>query len=119
MEIKNITIESGEAGTDNVKVVIAGIEIKNPVPITLNFDSRRIIGKAEVFIKDGVLKANMNLNKDIDLDCFPAIGFSSISSTQNGEILEVQESKLYSVGICKKANCDESIKSIGDQIVKS
>ena len=116
MDLKNITIESGEAGTDNVKVVITGIEIKNPVPITLDFENRRIIGRAEVFIKDGVLKANMNLAKDIDLDCFPAIGFSRISSNQTGEILEVQESKLYSVGICNKANCDESIKSIGDQI---
>ena len=116
MKADNIIIEKGEPGTDNVKVDFNGMSFKNPIPITLGFDNRKVIGKAEVFIEDGVMKANMKIDDDVDINVFPAIGFSSISCRQNGDILEVEQMNLYTIGISHQPNCDKSIKSISEQL---
>jgi len=119
MKIKNIIIEKGQVDTDKTKVIVSGICFpKYPIKVISNFDSRQVLGVAEVSLDhyDGTLVADLFL-KDGDYNSFyPAIGFSCLKGEQKGEIFEVQEMKLYTVGICSSPNADRSIRTIGEQL---
>lgn len=112
--MKAIIVEKSDAlKTDLPKIV----------PLTKNFDSKDMIGIAECFLEDGVIKANLTLRghdefqktvhfKRLSIDGWPAIAGRVIER----EGSEIKKFAITEVSICSVMNYDESIKKISEQI---
>ena len=113
-----IIIENGNEGSDNCKINVSGIEIKNPVLLSKDFKmGDGIIGLCNVVKENGVLYAVIDsdilLREDI-ANLYPSVGIK-VCDKDNGTI---SKSLLALVGLCKSKNRDESIKNIKDQLIQ-
>ena len=118
--LKGIIVEKGNLGTSSAKLDLSGcIFHQEEIPVTLNFDNKKVVGKAKPYIEDGVLKADLELDESKMFDgkhvdaFFPAIA---------GRVKEKKESRitkfdLIGISLCSSLNSDSTIKSIGEQRV--
>lgn len=122
-----------DSGYSHMKAIIVEkndalkTDLPKIVPLTKNFNSKNnpkdIIGIAECFLEDGMIKANLILRghdefqktvhfKRLSIDGWPAIAGRVIER----EGSEIKKFAITEVSICSVMNCDESIKKISEQI---
>lgn len=103
-------------------------DLPKTVKLTMNFNSHNdpkdMIGEAECFLAEGVIKANLifyghdefqktvNFNKELKVDGWPAIGGRVLER----EGAEIKKFELTEVSICSVMNADESIGKVSEQI---
>lgn len=114
--IKTFTIATTGVDSDNERIFPGAIKMPNkPVHIFHNFDHSKRVGLVTSLTeKDGNFIATAEIDKEY-LDSYPAIGYSSIQSHIEGDVLVLDEVKLWCVSLCSNPNVDPSIKTIGEQ----
>lgn len=113
MKEVTVIVEKGNIGKDNTKIDPKGVQASvRPVRINLGFNDKQVVGTAELFIEDGMVKANMTLFKDEYDHMYPSVGYKIIE--QKGDV--ITKAWILVIGLSENKNFDESIKSIGEQI---
>lgn len=109
---KGIIVEQGKINSHGDIIDVNGLSVPNlssAVPVLTNFDSNSYVGEAKIYKDKDILKADLNLN--MDLEGWPAIGGQVLK--KKGNVIE--EFKITSVSICSIPNADSTIKTIKNQ----
>lgn len=121
MKIERIIIENGHIDSNGDQVDLKGLSfgklLNSEIPISENFNSQESppIGFAYVYIEEDVMKADLNLIKEINLNYYPAIGGQVIERDKDNPKL-ITRFQLREVSLCSNKNADDTIKTIGEQI---
>ena len=111
MDIVTVIVEKGNKGTDQI-IPKGMVMTKRQILVCLNYDVRKVIGTARLYIERGVIKAILSIDKDKYLDLYPGIGYKIIKQRGN----KITDFEILQIGLSKNLNEDATIKMIGEQI---
>ena len=110
MKRKAIVATLGEKDSQNDIFSPDCFKEKTIVPLLMNFDNSKFLGKVKVEKDRNYLFAEID---DATLEgLYPAIGFQIIESHREGDIRVIDEIKLYAVGVSPSPNVDVKINPI-------
>jgi hypothetical protein len=100
MIFSSVIVEKDDASSiSNVPITL---------PITREFDKNNIIGKADIYFKDGVLMANLDIDgaihKDLVKELYPSIGGTILNTfDKKGQM------RILGFSLSNNKNVDETI----------
>lgn len=108
----NFIVATDQPDSQGDIINIDGVMIDNPIVVLKEFDHNQPLGKATVTKDGGKLRAEFEMKEDFlsGTGLSPSIGFQLIKSKKGPDgIRELQEIKLYCVGICANENVDPNV----------
>lgn len=110
-------VERGQVDQHGDRIIIEGLKLpKGKIPITVGFQAHhQPVGIAEVYIEDGVVKANAEIHPQF-IHLFPSVGIKPIEAADNDQGgVDMKQCELLALGVSPHPNMDLGIKKISDQ----
>lgn len=110
--IKTFTVLTDGVDSQGDRIILSGIKKPESVFILDNFDQSKPIGKSKNIINNGselIVTADLPENTK---GMYPAIGFQMLKSEIINGVREIQECKLFCVGLSASPNVDPNIPPI-------
>lgn len=108
-------VETDQPDEDGTTIDLAGIVIKDKIPVLMNFRRNTIVTSSKVWVAGGLLMCEAML-EDRYLDYNPAIGFSVVKWHEIDGKRHYLQIRLDAIGLCEKPNLNPKIKTIREQI---
>lgn len=111
LTVKGVIVERGMPGDNGSVISLTGVNLPCNVPVTRDFSKslHDYLGRADCYLEDGVIKADITFFKAIEHG-YPAVGV--VVNEKDKEGLIWAKTTLTELAICQTRNQDSGIKSV-------
>jgi RNA polymerase sigma factor (sigma-70 family) len=113
-----VLIADDQPDADHERFVATGLHFAEIVPVRVQFDPMRPVGRAALRLEGNEVHARVEipdfLLKDLSGCWYPGVGGSIKRKTQQGDVTVIEECEIHEISLVPKANPDPRIKPLFD-----